>query len=95
MLACLVLEVGTATAGPFGLDKGASRSALADYGPEPASEVRLLRTPCHPEDGLCKIVAMSPPISTSVYGSELKSEFESIRDALTAKYGTGEIQGQG
>lgn len=43
-----------------------------------------------PQDGLCKIGANGKNISTSVYGSELVSEFKNVTSALTSKYGTPE-----
>jgi len=103
--AVLILAAGTAIAGPFGLNKGDSLSKLKTHGLEPIGTSGLYRAKAvpnphpqfdfyavvaTPEEGLCKIIARTDEISTSVYGSELKDRFEAIRDALEAKYGKGE-----
>lgn len=92
------------SAGPFGLNMGDSIETLQTLGLEATSrpDVFRLKTVPNPhskfghytafatkEGGLCKIVAIAGPISTSVYGSELKSDFESLKDALNEKYGKG------
>lgn len=48
------------------------------------NDYRLLVTPSH---GLCKIVAWSPSIKTSVYGDSVKDGFGTLFDALSSKYG--------
>ena len=40
-----------------------------------------------PQHGLCKIMAIGKDVSTSVYGSELRSSFEGLSNALSTKYG--------
>lgn len=40
-----------------------------------------------PEHGLCKIVAVSKPIDTSAYGTELLSAFNKYYESLVRKYG--------
>lgn len=47
---------------------------------------RLLITPKH---GLCKVVAWSNSVKTSVYGEEIRYKFEKIEAALSQKYGEG------
>ena len=100
----MIFATGAVAAGPFGLNKGDSLSALKPLGLEPAKSAgfyyaKSVPSPhpqfsfyglgITPEEGLCKIIAISKPIETSVYGSELKDRFESMRDALIAKYGEG------
>lgn len=102
-LAAVLLSVSVAaTAGPFGLDMGTPLSELnkqMKLKPEkPAlystpsvpkahpdfDDYRLVVTPTH---GLCKIIAWSKVISTSVYGTELVSKFSDLESALATKYG--------
>ncbi len=102
-LAAVLFSVSiAATAGPFGLDMGTPLSELnkqMKLKPEkPAlystpsvpkthpdfDDYRLVVTPVH---GLCKIIAWSKVISTSVYGTELVSKFSDVERALTTKYG--------
>jgi hypothetical protein len=40
-----------------------------------------------PEHGLCKVLAFSKPVETSVYGTELLDSFDKYFEALTKKYG--------
>lgn len=40
-----------------------------------------------PEHGLCKVVALGKTINTNVFGADVKSEYESLLNAITAKYG--------
>lgn len=91
-------------AGPFGFDKGTSSAELgkkiklkqegafsysSPLAPKPHSDFddyRLLITPIH---GLCKVTAWTPQINVSVYGTELLGKFDSIDQAISAKYGNG------
>lgn len=101
--AAVLLTVSVAaTAGPFGLGMGTPLAELnkqIKLKPEkPAlystpsvpkehpdfDDYRLVVTPVH---GLCKIIAWSKVISTSVYGTELVSKFSDLENALTTKYG--------
>jgi hypothetical protein len=103
MLVTVLLIFSTAVqAGPFGLDMGTPLADLkrqmklklvkpAYYSTHSVpkshpdfNEYRLLVTPAH---GLCKIVAWSKVVSTSVYGTELVSKFSALESALTTKYG--------
>lgn len=51
------------------------------------NDYRLIVTPNH---GLCKIIAWTPDIQSSVYGDAVKDKFTALYDALSAKYGKGE-----
>jgi hypothetical protein len=93
-----------AMAGPLGLDMGMSYELLnksiqmkqvSPYLYETSSLPKghfdfgtylLLITPKH---GLCKVVAVSKPIPTNVYGEGLKKEFEKLESVLSQKYGQG------
>jgi hypothetical protein len=44
-----------------------------------------------PKAGLCRVVALTPTISTNVYGTELRAEFDKLKDALDARYPGSEI----
>lgn len=97
-----VVLTGQALAGPFGLEKGmtleqlkkiaaikeiatyAYRSSTLPNGHPDFDVYTLLVTPQH---GLCKVVATSKSIETSVYGTELHRKFESIESSLEKKYG--------
>lgn len=102
LVVALLVSVG-AMAGPFGLEMGTSIDELrksmtlkesSTYTYEVESGIpqkhpdfygyKLVVTPEH---GLCKIVALAGPIKSSVYGTELRSSFQSIEEALSAKYG--------
>ncbi|WP_157353556.1 hypothetical protein [Aromatoleum toluclasticum] len=93
-----------AIAGPLGLDMGMSYDILSkniklkqvkpflystpslqkDH--SDFDDYQLLITPKH---GLCKVVAWSKAIPTSVYGEGLKDKFEKIETAISQKYGQG------
>ena len=102
-LAIALLSVSAAaTAGPFGLEMGTplaelnkqmrltpGKPALYSTTSVPKAhpdfdDYRLVVTPAH---GLCKIIAFTKVISTSVYGTELVSKFSGIESALATKYG--------
>lgn len=92
-------------AGPFGLDMGQDVSqldgvvqedlALHMYmtrrppKPHSAFEAYVLKAP--PSTGLCRISAVGKNVSTSVYGYELKSSFENVRDQINKVYGNSKI----
>lgn len=91
--------------GPFGLEMGISLAELSKQmklnlkesnvyttmsvpkSHKDFDNYQLIITPAH---GLCKVIAFSLPIRTSVYGTELVSKFTSIEEVLSAKYGTPE-----
>lgn len=50
------------------------------------NDYRLIITP---KQGLCKIIAWTPNIESSVYGDGVKDKFSALFDALTSKYGKG------
>lgn len=91
-----------AYAGPFGLTMGASLAelnkqiklkpeSLAVYSapslPNPHPDFDDYRLVITPDHGLCKVIAWSRLIETSVYGTQAASKFTSIEEALTTKYG--------
>ncbi len=98
------ISATSSIAGPLGLDMGMPYDTLVKsmklkqikpflYGtpslPKGHSDFddyRLLITPQH---GLCKVVALSKAIPTSVFGEELKDKFEKIESAISQKYGQG------
>ena len=89
---------------PFGLKVGASLAALtAQNGkpeklgddsytfhkvpkPYPGFEEYLMQVT--PTNGLCKVIGYGKEITTSRYGDDIKSEFNTLKDALSKKYGT-------
>ncbi|WP_157616976.1 hypothetical protein [Rhodanobacter sp. Soil772] len=98
----LVSLSATATAAQFGLEPGAtfeqinrvaelklvspytySTSKLPN-GNVAFDDYRLLITP---NQGLCKITAWTPDISSSSYGDRVRDVFSNLFDALTVKYG--------
>ncbi|WP_455233444.1 hypothetical protein [Geopseudomonas aromaticivorans] len=101
----LAVAAGAAHAGPFGLEMGESlaqlqgRMALTKVGEyqygakatpksHPAFEEYLLViTPKH---GLCKVMAATPDIKSSSFGTEVQGKFESLEAAVTSRYGAGE-----
>lgn len=102
-LAAVLLSVSVAaTAGPFGLDMGTPLAELNKQMKLKPETPAVYSTPsvpkAHPEfdsyalvvtptHGLCKIVAGSKAISTSVYGAELVRTFSDFESALATKYG--------
>lgn len=90
-------------AGPFGLEMGSSLTDLkkqiplkpentglytTQSVPTPHPDFQSYNLIISPNHGLCKIIALSKNISTSIYGSELINKFSNIESALTNKYGT-------
>jgi hypothetical protein len=43
-----------------------------------------------PKTGLCKVVALGKVVATSVYGTELRSAFDTLEERLKAQYGKNE-----
>lgn len=104
LTAVLFFTINSAgVAGPLGLEMGTSlaqiqsKSPLKNEGQYTFStpnlpdshpdfdDYRLLITPKH---GLCRLVAWTPAIQTSIYGTDLLSAFERYYDVLTKKYGS-------
>ena len=104
-IALLVSVSTTSTmAGPLGLDMGMPYDSLnksmklkqvkpflystpsLPKGHSDFDDYRLLITPKH---GLCKVIAWSKAIQTSVYGEGLRDKFEKIESAISQKYGQG------
>jgi hypothetical protein len=56
--------------------------------PHPEFEAYLLVT--SPSEGLCKVVAMGRNFDTSDFGTQVRSHYSDIRDALTQRYGEGQ-----
>ena len=99
----LVLALNSvSTAGPLGLEMGMtlseiqskiklksispytfSAATLPDGHPD-FDDYRLTITPQH---GLCKLTAWTPDIRTSVYGTDVLSEFDNYFKVLSTKYG--------
>lgn len=86
--------------GPFGLKMGMQPAAVGKPDSDPQNGVYIYnRLPISfskadeylllfgPKAGLCKVVASGVTQETSVYGSELKSEFADLHAALVSKYG--------
>jgi hypothetical protein len=90
-----------AEATPFGLKQGMTRAQLGPKlekldapgmyklvtvpRPHPDFESYILQI--GPTTGLCFVKGVGTDVATSVYGSELKSRFQKVRDQLVAVYG--------
>lgn len=98
----LMMLSSSSIAGPFGLKMGTPLSSLvknfsakerATYVyqlnsvPQPHARFATYMAIATPAHGLCKLIAISPPIKTSGHGSGLKSEFDAIDGVLLKKYG--------
>ncbi len=92
-----------AIAGPFGLSMGMKPSEvggkLKEHGPgkyrttevpQPHSAFKEYLLFFGPKTGLCKIIATSPEVATSGYGTELRSAFERLEARLKVQYGKHE-----
>ncbi len=86
--------------GPFGLTMGMKLSAfkndLKEIGsnnyetsevPNKHSAFFSYLLLIGPKNGLCKIVALGKPFNTSIYGDEIKSNFENMESKLNNAYG--------
>lgn len=102
-LIVLALIAPVAHAGPFGLEKGMRLEAVQRVATLKQVEPYVYSTPRLPEShpifkdfrliitpnhGLCKFVAWSDGINTSVYGDELRQVYDNIYSALERKYGS-------
>jgi len=85
---------------PFGLKQGMSARQLGgqavDIGggmykltsvPSPHPGMEFYVAQVSPRTGLCYIKAVGKPVPTSGYGTELQSQFENMRDEISAAYG--------
>jgi hypothetical protein len=85
---------------PFGLKQGMSAQQLGgqavDIGggmykltsvPSPHPGMEFYVAQVSPRTGLCYIKAVGKPVQTSGYGTELQSQFENMRDEISAAYG--------
>jgi len=102
LLAMLALLSTKVSATQFGLEPGTSLADLKKIvnlkeekpyiysasslpnGNSSFDDYRLLITP---QDGLCKIVAWTPEISSNSFGEAVEAKFDDLFEALTNKYG--------
>lgn len=87
-------------AGPFGIDMGSSINTHDVAKTESKFTFNSVPSP-HPlfveysgwqttNTGVCRVLAISKTYENDAFGSNLRSDFERITDALNAKYGRGE-----
>ncbi len=103
IFAAALCAVFGAIAGPLGLNKGMTLTALKKKGsftPDSQQFFYTAKTLTNghpgfdhytviltPENGLCKIIAFGKDFETSAYGTELKERFKGIIIAISGKYG--------
>ena len=93
-------EPSAPEASPFGLKQGMSVEELggqaADVGggmykltsvPVPHPDLEFYVAQVSPRTGLCYIKGVGKQVRTSAYGTELRLQFESMRDEMSAVYG--------
>jgi len=94
--------VTVAEAGPLGLEFGSSLASMANLKlkkekpymysasslPKGHPDFDDYRLVISPKLGLCKYSAYISNVSTNTYGDSLKQKYNSLLEALTAKYGT-------
>lgn len=104
IVAAAFLAAFSAIAGPLGLDKGMTLDELKKQGAfvsagQPFFYTAKTITSGHldfesytviltPEQGLCKIQAVSKDIETNGFGTELEKRYDSLIEAISGKYGT-------
>jgi len=101
LLVILLLASGYATAGPFGTSIGMSKSDLgigANTEELSTYKFQLSKLPktsklfesyivkVTPDNGLCYVKAIGVNIDSSVYGSQLKTQFTKLNKSLQKKY---------
>ena len=94
-----VSEPSEPEAAPFGLKQGMSVQQLgqaADVGggmykltsvPAPHPDLEFYVAQVSPRTGLCYIKGVGKQVRTSAYGTELRLQFENMRDEMSAAYG--------
>jgi hypothetical protein len=95
----------TALAGPFGTEMGMSKEELGIKGtneeistfkwklaslPKTSKLIDFYVVTVTPKNGLCAIRAVGKDVTTSAYGTQLRSAFEKINKSLQKKYSKGE-----
>jgi hypothetical protein len=101
----LAAQTVSSADGPFGLRMGMTVRQLRALGtlkleqpsvysfaspPKPHPKIESFLLVVTEAEGLCKLIATSKTFDTSVYGTELRDQFDSFQEALEAKYGTSE-----
>ena len=94
-----IANTATPEATPFGLRQGMSveqLGAAANVGggmykltsvPMPHPDLEFYVAQVSPRSGLCYIKGVGRQVRTSTYGTELQSQFESMRSQISATYG--------
>jgi hypothetical protein len=88
-------------AGPFGVEQGAQLTSLDEAKEVAAGRYTFTPKKAHPafetyvavvsdSQGVCWIKAIGKDITTSTYGTELKSKFSAFKDKLSKVYGENE-----
>lgn len=104
LIAATFFATATVIAGPLGLSKGMTLQELKKQGTFAPSNEPFIYTAkkianghpdfesytviVTPEQGLCKMQALSKDIETSSFGTELESKYQTLTNALSEKYGT-------
>ena len=99
--AVLLISLGAANAGPFGVDMGAPIERLDVEKVENKFSFRSVPKP-HPlfsvysgwqtaKHGVCRVVAISDTIENDSFGSEVRDRFDQIKLALSQKYGEARV----
>jgi hypothetical protein len=88
-------------AGPFGVEQGSKLTSLGEAKEIAAGKYTFTPKKAHPafetyvalvsdSQGVCWIKAIGKDITTSTYGTELKSKFSTFKDKLSKVYGENE-----
>ena len=94
-----------AFAGPLGTHKGMAKSSITGLKEIAPSKYSSVNAPIKSSlfesyvyqfggDGLCYVKGIGPNITTNVYGSSLKSEYDRIKTAMVDKYGSTYTNGE-
>ncbi|WP_418126374.1 hypothetical protein ABL849_32145 (plasmid) [Variovorax sp. 375MFSha3.1] len=103
---CMATAAVAAAAGPFGLNAGDTVETVGKVAqlkpteqqgvytvsrlPNGHPDLDSYRLIFGPATGLCRIAAWTPAAQSSAYGDEIRRDFRSWQEALTAKYGAPE-----